>query len=118
MIARRRVDVALAFGAVVLALIVAIAGSDAGAAWVRWVLVVATVAVLARILTAGAPRVVEADDDEPVVDDLESLDLAIAAEIPTATPAPPPPTATPAPTATPQPPTAWTWGCGPCLLQP
>lgn len=81
MIARRRVDVALAFGAVVLALIVAIAGSDAGAAWVRWVLVFATVAVLARILTAGAPRVVEADDDEPVVDDLESLDLAIAAEI-------------------------------------
>lgn len=81
MIARRRVDAALALGAVVLALVVAIAGSDAGAAWVRWVLVAVTAGVFVRVLTAGAPRAVAADGEELAVDDAASLDEAIAAEI-------------------------------------
>lgn len=54
MIARRRLDVALVLVALAVALIVAIAGSDSGAAWLRWVLVALVAGVLVRTLTSGA----------------------------------------------------------------
>jgi len=70
----------LALSAAVLALNVAITGSDA-VAWVRWLLLAATAAVLVRLLTAGIPRAVAADGEELAVDDAEALDVAIAAEV-------------------------------------
>jgi diguanylate cyclase (GGDEF)-like protein len=80
MIVRRRIDVALASGTVALALVVAIAGADSGAAWVRWLLVVATAAVLLRVLLAGSPRS-EPAETEAEPDDIGMLDAAIESEV-------------------------------------
>lgn len=51
---RSKVDAALALLAVILALIVALAGDADGAVWLRWVVFGLTVALLLRVLRAGA----------------------------------------------------------------
>ena len=78
MIARRRLDAGLALVAVVVALLVAIAGSDSGAAWLRWVLFALVVAVFVRVLTAGAGAGAE---QEVQADPGPSLGTSVMAEV-------------------------------------